>query len=147
MSATASPAPIPAANLRSDDAETNGVNRRRHERIDFRTAAVAIIGEADQFRCVRCQTDDVSFEGARLICFEQLPSSQVYLRILMPGLSERFVEADIVNERQISELRFGVGLEARYLYGVRFRRVVTDALLLAQLQTAAVRPQARARQH
>jgi hypothetical protein len=134
MSATSSPQQASPEALGPAD----GANRRRHDRIDYRTAAVAIIGTPDQFRCLRCQTDDVSFEGARLICFEPLNSQSIYLRILMPGLSERFVEADVVNEREVSELRFGVGLASRYLYGVRFRRVITDATLLEQLRNAAV---------
>lgn len=116
------------------------VNRRRHERVDFRTAAVVIIATDDRLRCVRCQTDDVSFEGAQLISFEPLRAQSLYLRILMPGLSERFVEADVVNEREISELRIGVGRQSRFIYGVRFRRVVADKVLLDQLHAASRPP-------
>lgn len=132
-------APVP-----SPQPEAAGApDRRRHERLDFRTAVVAIVQTADSLRLVRCQTDDLSFEGARLVCFEPLQARAVYLRILMPGLSERFVEAQIANQRVHSELRFGVGVENRYIYGVRFRRVVTDPELLDQLRTAAdPRPQA-----
>lgn len=122
---------------------STGAERRRHERLDFRTVVVAIVPGADGLRCVRCQTDDLSFEGARLVCFERLDAQAVFLRILMPGLSERFVEAQIANQRVHSELRFGVGVENRYIYGVRFRRVVTDLELLDRLRAAAdPRPQA-----
>jgi hypothetical protein len=128
--------PVPAGLPESAGA---GANRRRHERLDYRTAALVVIPGEEGFRCVRCQTDDVSFEGARLICFEAIPAKLVYLRILMPGLSDRFVEAEIVNERQFSELRIGIGRESRYNYGVRFRKIVDDPALIEQLQSIAVR--------
>jgi hypothetical protein len=116
-----------------------GVNRRRHDRMDYRTAALVVISGDDGFRCFRCQTDDVSFEGAKLICFETIPAKVVYLRILMPGLSERFVEAEIVNERQTSELRIGVGRVSRNTYGVRFNKIVDDPALFEQLKSVAAR--------
>jgi hypothetical protein len=123
-----------------------GTNRRRHERLEFRTAVTAIVGTPGAFHCLRCQTDDVSFEGARLVCFESIPRQPLYLRILMPGLSERFVEAEIVNERAYSDLRFGGGAKSRYIYGVRFRRIVVDESLLNELRSAATpRPQAEDR--
>lgn len=122
------------------ESAATGAERRRHERLDFRTVVVAIVQTADGLRYVRCQTDDLSFEGARLVCFEPLDAQAVYLRILMPGLSERFVEAQIANQRVHSELRFGVGVEYRYIYGVRFRRVVTDPELLARLRATADPP-------
>jgi hypothetical protein len=115
----------------------SGAERRRHERLDFRTAVIAIVDGPDGFCCLRCQTDDVSFEGARLICFDPLPAPTLFLRILMPGLAERFVEADVVNERIHSELRIGAGRESRYIYGVRFRRIVSDAETLELLRIAA----------
>lgn len=114
-----------------------GAERRRHERLDFRTAVVAIVDNEEGLHCVRCQSDDLSFEGARLVCFEPFASTTVYLRILMPGLSEQFVEAEVVNERAHTELRFGSGLETRYIYGVRFRRVVAETDLVEQLRMAA----------
>lgn len=122
---------------------TSGDNRRRHDRLDFRTAVVAIVSEPTGLRCIRCQTNDVSFEGARLVCFEPIPTKLVYLRILMPGLSEKFVEAEIVNQRVHSDLRIGTGRVSRHIYGVRFVRLITDAALLDQLQRmAAARPPA-----
>jgi len=121
------------------DVAVNGVNRRRHDRMDYRTAAMVVIAADDGFRCFRCQTDDVSFEGAKLICFEAIPANRVYIRILMPGLSDRFVEAEIVNDRQSSELRIGVGRVARFTYGVRFHKIVDDPALFEQLQAVAVR--------
>lgn len=127
-----SKAAVPAAD--------SDLERRRHERLDFRTAVVAIEDRDDGLYCVRCQSDDLSFEGARLVCFEPLSTTAVYLRILMPGLSERFVEADIMNERVHTELRFGSGLEKRYIYGVRFRRVVTETSLIERLHAAAAPP-------
>ena len=117
----------------------SGVNRRRHDRMDYRTAALVVIPCEDGFRCFRCQTDDVSFEGAKLICFEEIPGKVVYLRILMPGLSERFVEAEIKNQRQISELRIGVGRSSRHIYGVRFRKIVDEPGLVQQLQSIAAK--------
>lgn len=118
----------------------SGSERRRHERMDYRTAVLAIAGGADDLHCIRCQTDDLSFEGARLVCHDPLPSSALFLRILMPGLAEQFVKAEVVNERVQSELRIGAGRECRYIYGVRFQRVVTDAALLEQLRSAAATP-------
>ena len=50
----------------------------------------------------------------------------------MPGLAEQFVEAEVVNDRVQTELRIGSGRECRYIYGVRFRRVVSDAATLEQ---------------
>jgi hypothetical protein len=108
--------------------------------MDYRTAAQVLIPDPAGFRCIRCQTDDVSFEGARLICFEALGAKLVYLRILMPGLAERFVEAEIVNERQVSELRIGVGRQSRFTYGVQFRKIVDDPALIAQLKSLTERP-------
>lgn len=145
MSVTASSSPVVRTSTAQPDGGDVALNRRRHERVDFRTAAVAIIPTADTFRCVRCQTDDVSFEGARLIGFEPLPTKLLYLRILMPGLSERFVEANVVNEREVSELRIGVGRQMRYIYGVRFCRVVTEPALIEQLNAASRAPQPGAR--
>lgn len=117
-----------------------GSERRRHERMDYRTAVLAIAGGDDGLQCIRCQSDDLSFEGARLVCLDRLPSSALFLRILMPGLAEQFVEAEVVNERVHSELRIGAGRECRYIYGVRFQRVVKDEALLKQLRSAAAQP-------
>ena len=119
------------------ESEADGANRRRHDRLDYRTAVVAIVSEPAGLRCIRCQTNDVSFEGARLICFEALPTKTVYLRILMPGLSEKFVEAEIVNQRMQSDLRIGTARVSRHIYGVRFLRLIADAAMLDQLHAAA----------
>jgi hypothetical protein len=135
MNAALSPKPLPGhAPL---EGEPDGANRRRHDRLDYRTAVVAIVSEPTGFRCIRCQTNDVSFEGARVVCFEPIPTTSVYLRILMPGLSEKFVEAEIVNQRVQSDLRIGAGRVSRHIYGVRFLRLVSDAAMLDQLQVAA----------
>jgi hypothetical protein len=139
MSATALSNRCSPAQAELPEPADAGANRRRHDRLDYRTAALVVIPDPHGLRCIRCQTDDVSFEGARLICFEAIPEKLVYLRILMPGLSERFVEAEIVNERQTSELRIGVGRESRYTYGVRFRKIVDDVALIEQLHAVAVR--------
>src|SRR4029079_13814844 len=101
-------------------------NRRRHERVPFLTAVVAIFQIDDRYQCVRCQSDDLSFEGARLVCFEPLGARSVFLRILMPGLSEQFVESEIISERSHAEVRAGRASQTRFVYGLRFRRVVTD---------------------
>lgn len=115
-------------------------DRRRHARMDYRTAVLAIVDGPDGLHCLRCQSDDLSFEGARLVCFEPLPSADLFLRILMPGLAEQFVEAEVVNDRVQTELRIGSGRECRYIYGVRFRRVVSDAATLEQLRIAIAPP-------
>jgi hypothetical protein len=130
MSATLSP-------ISSSEPVSTASNRRRHDRFDFRTAVVAIVSEPTGFRCIRCQTDDLSFEGARLVCFEPIPTKSVFVRILMPELAERFMEAEIMNERVQSELRIGAGRVKRYTYGVRFKRVISDAAMLDQLHIAA----------
>lgn len=134
MSATLSPKSSPHLQHETTAAASN---RRRHDRFDFRTAVVAIVSEPTGFRCIRCQTDDLSFEGARLVCFEPIPTKSIFIRILMPELAERFMEAEIMNERVQSELRIGAGRVKRYTYGVRFSRVISDAAMLDQLHIAA----------
>lgn len=131
-----SPSSVPAAPSAPAPNE-QGANRRQHDRLDYRAAVVVIADEPGGFRCLRCRSNDLSVSGARLICQEPLTSRLVYLRILMPGLAERFVEAEIVNERVESELRIGFGIRQHHVYGVTFRRVIREPSLLERLRAAA----------
>jgi hypothetical protein len=112
-------------------------NRRQHDRVDYHTAVTVIADSSDGFYCIRSRSSDLSATGVRIVCHEPLPGPSVFLRILMPELSERFVEAEMVNERREELARIGRPSDSRYVYGLRFKRFVSEQGMLDRLRIVA----------
>lgn len=115
-------------------------NRREHDRVDYHTAVTVIADSPEGFRCIRSRSSDLSANGVRIVCQEPLPGPNVFLRILIPELSERFVEAEVVNERREDRVRLGHPSHTSYVYGLRFKRFVSDQEMLGRLRVAASSP-------
>ena len=131
MSATPRHPSAPAAPVPVEE------NRRQMVRIEYHTAVTVIANGEDGFFCIRSRSSNLSASGARIVCHEPLPSRTVFLRILMPELSERFVEADVVNEQVEEVHRLGRPTDRRYVYGLRFCRFVSENGILDQLRVVA----------
>jgi hypothetical protein len=122
--------PSPGAN-----GERRGANgeRRARPRTEYHTVATIFAQGPDGLTAYRGWSQDIGGGGARLLCCDRLPSKTLYLRLLLPEMDGRFIEAEVVNE-QVSEYgRFRRRQAPKYEYGVRFVRVVSDAELLEAL--------------
>ena len=79
-----------------------------------------IADSPEGFHCMRSRSSDLSATGVKIVCQEPLQRPSVFLRILLPELSERFVEAVAVNQRQVELPRIGRPSSIQYVYGLRF---------------------------
>jgi hypothetical protein len=113
-------------------------NRRRHDRMNYHTAVTVIADGPDGFCCIRSRSSDLSATGVKIVCHEPLTTPSVFLRILLPELSERFVEAEVVNNRREELERIGHPSHSRYIYGLRFKSFVSDRGMLDRLRIASV---------
>ncbi len=112
-------------------------NRRHNVRVEYHTAVTVIADGDDGFYCIRSRSSNLSATGARIVCQEPLPVRTVYLRILMPELAERFVEAQVVNEHVKEVSRLGRTAELQYVYGLKFVRFVSEQGILDRLRIVA----------
>lgn len=105
--------------------------------MDYHTAVTVIVNGDDGFHCIGSRSSDLSATGVKILCHQRLTGTSVFLRILLPELSERFVEAEVVNERCEELERIGRPSSRRYVYGLRFKRFVSDQSILDLLKIAA----------
>ena len=102
-------------------------NRRTCERVGFRTAVTTIARSSeDTPQVFRAWTNDISASGAQLICDVPIPSSELCLRVFLPGFVDRLVTCRVVRcdamiQRSVS------GVETTlFQYGVKFIGVHSD---------------------
>jgi hypothetical protein len=108
--------------------------------MNYHTAVTVIADGADGFFCIRSRSSDLSATGVKIVCHEPLPTRGVFLRILLPELSERFVEAEVVNHRCEELERIGRPSHSRHVYGLRFKSFVSDRAMLDRLRIATAAP-------
>ena len=102
----------------SIEESTSSANNRSHDRTSFRTAATVLevhgVSEA-----IQMYTDDISASGVKLTTREEIKLTDIYLKILMPGLEHQLVCGKIVRHEydDFSKL---------HQYAVKFARVCTE---------------------
>ena len=107
-------------------------NRRKDYRADLRTVVNVYTAESRRAtppHFLRAWSQDVSATGARLSTIEPLDGERVWLRFVGQGQNDCIVEADVVRTEAIppSPFRTNPILNS---YGVRFRRILSDAEFL-----------------
>ena len=113
-----------------------GSDRRSGERMPYRTMVTALVADGRQFEAQRCWLVDISTTGARVHSRKPIPSLTLFLRIVLDDLSNRYVRAEIVNERVGRSDRVYDRGSAQYEYGVRFIEIVSAPEILEQLDAA-----------
>ena len=89
-----------------------------------------------EFHAHKAWLKDISVSGASLLCREPPEVGTVYLKVLMPKLARRFIEAEVVNCRVDGSLRIANRPAEWRLVGVRFVGYVADPQLLQRLEAA-----------
>lgn len=107
-------------------------NRRKDFRADLRAVVNVYTAESRKAtppQFLRAWSQDVSATGARLSTIEPLDGHRVWLKFLAQGQNDCIVEADVVRTEVIppSPFRTNPILNS---YGVRFRRILSDAEFL-----------------
>lgn len=109
---------------------------RQERRTEFHTVVTVVTEVMGELRPHKAWLQDISVGGASLLCRELPEAGPVYLRVLMPKLAGRFIEADVVNSRVDGRLRIANRPAEWRLVGVRFVGYVADPVLLQRLEAA-----------
>lgn len=119
--------------------------RRKGPRVDCHTVVTAIYPAATPgdatLRVTKAYSEDISTGGARLIANEELATSLVYLRFLLPSFGERYVEAEIVSRAQRKRQWVTGKTTTQHIYGVRFTGAMIESSALEAKLTPADTPQ------
>ena len=111
--------------------------RRSHLRVDLKTLVTIVAQEKPEleFQVVKGWSQDVSLGGARVFTKEPVMGTKVYMKFLMPGQAQQFVEAEIVRSGKWNQTDMLKRVVATFNdYRVRFIRVVTDPQILDCIQ-------------
>jgi hypothetical protein len=114
-------------------------NRRRDRRTQYHTVVTIVSVTGESLQTHKSWLVDISASGALLLCAGRVPGRKLYLRILLPKLAQRFVEADVISSRAETGLKIAHRQPDRQLLGVRFAGYVAEPELLKQLRTAVAR--------
>jgi hypothetical protein len=100
---------------------TMSVDNRISERVSLRTSVTTIARDADGRPIVyKAWTDDISLYGARLLCQQPIEADKICLRVVIPGMKERFLNGKIVRRSVVEPQTFLKQESEMHAYGVEF---------------------------
>lgn len=99
----------------------NPQDSRSYKRTPVRTqTSVIVISNDSEQKAYKTWSDDISPSGIRICAMEPIGEKEVFLSILLPGLTDRLVKGKIVREEAIDLGRM------RFAYGIEFVDVCSD---------------------
>jgi hypothetical protein len=114
--------------------------RRQQNRICFRTSltVITIDPTSNDIRPLLTEawTEDVSLTGAQILTRVPVREGKVWMRFIMPGSSDRLVEAEIVRRSTKDRGNFRKFPDAMHLYGVKFSKVISEPSVIDWLLSA-----------
>ena len=103
-------------------------DRRKDFRADLRTV-VNVYTTASRSvsppTFTRAWSEDVSATGSQIISIDPISETRIWLKFLIPGQSDCFIEAEIVRSGRVSRSQFRT-TDMLHCYGVRFCRLMTE---------------------
>ncbi|MCA9128617.1 MAG: PilZ domain-containing protein [Planctomycetales bacterium] len=105
--------------------EVQQASRRAHDRRELRTAATVVLRNSAGLQSLKCWTDDLSLSGARLQSLTEIQAADIYVRILMEGLSEQVLTARVVR-CDLTSHWFDKKEVTRFVYGIEFQGICVD---------------------
>lgn len=105
-------------------------NRRRQDRICFRTAltVISLDRNTSDIRPILTEawTEDISLSGAQIVTKVPLEDGRVWMRFIVPNRPDQLVEAEIVRKTTRAMGNFRRYDQPLYVYGLRFSRIVEE---------------------
>jgi hypothetical protein len=101
-------------------------DRRGEPRFLYQTVATTIDADAGDAQAeIKCWTRDLSPSGARIMSLEPIFGNTIRLKLMLPKLGQRLIEAEIVSRSTELQSDFhNRNSRTLYLYGMRFTKVL-----------------------